>query len=190
MKKIKEFINNHKVISWVIGVFFGILLIDSIINNDFESLGNILYSSGMLCIYLFIFYLLVSKKSYLCPKCGGKIQKKDSSCKHCGEVFTTDSNENVSDSKPASKPVSKRVVLKSKVFYSIGEAIASIPLGLGFLYLIMSPIVFATNGESFTLGNTLFVCYTAPHLLPIAITCTVIGVIFILIGYSYKKKEQ
>ena len=88
-----------------------------------------------------------------------KDSKRDSSCKHCGEVFATDSNENVSGSKPVSKPVSKRVVLKSKVFYSIGEAIASIPLGLGFLYLIMSPIVFATNGESFSLGNINFQLY-------------------------------
>lgn len=72
----------------------------------------------------------------------------------------------------------------------LGESIAAIPLGLGFLYLILSPIVFATNGESFSASNTLFVCYTNPNMYAITAPFTLIGIILILIGLYYKKKEQ
>lgn len=180
MKKIKDFINRHKVISWIVGIFLGLVLIDSIINNDYENLLSMLYSLFMLCIYLFILYLMTSKKNYLCPNCKKKIQKKDLSCPHCGKEI---------DRKIA-KPISKRVFLKSKLFYMIGEAFIFFPIAMGFLYLLFAPIVFATNGDSMTPGNTLFVFYTSSALLPIAITFTLIGIIFILIGFYFKKKED
>lgn len=59
MKKIINFYNNHKVISWVVGVFMGLLLLSSIINNYYENLLSLLYSAGMLCIYLYILYLMI-----------------------------------------------------------------------------------------------------------------------------------
>ena len=181
MKKIKEFYNKHKVISWVVGVFMGLAIFSSIINNDYDNLKSLLYSAGMLCIYLYILYLMTSRKKYVCPKCQSKLKKGTNSCKNCGEEFTNDENN---------KPVKKRIFLKSKLFCLLGESIAAIPLGLGFLYLIMSPIVFATNGEDFTAGNTLFVCYTNPDLLAITIPCTLIGIVLIVIGLYYKKKEE
>ena len=181
MKKIKEFYNNHKVISWVVGVFLGLVFLSSIINNDYENLTSLLYSAGMLCIYLYILYLLTSTKKYTCPKCQSKIKKHDTSCKKCGEVFASDAKN---------KPVAKRVLLKSKLFCMLGEGIAGIPLALGFLYLIISPIVFATNGESFSAANTLFVCYTKPGLYGITIPCSLIGLALVLVGLHYKKKEQ
>ena len=180
MEKIKDFINRHKVLSWVVGIFLGLVLIDSIINNDYEQLLSMLYSLFMLCIYLFILYLMTSKKNYLCPNCKKKIEKRDFSCPHCGKEI---------DRKIA-KPISKRVFLKSKLFYMIGEAFIFFPIGMGFLYLLFAPIVFATNGDSMTAGNTLFVFYTSSALLPIAITFTLIGIIFILIGFYFKKKED
>lgn len=180
MEKIKDFINRHKVLSWVVGIFLGLVLIDSIINNDYEHLLSMLYSLFLLCIYLFILYLMTSKKNYLCPNCKKKIQKKDFSCPHCGKEI---------DRKIA-KPISKRVFLKSKLFYMIGEAFIFFPIAMGFLYLLFAPIVFATNGDSITAGNTLFVFYTSSALLPIAITFTLIGIIFILIGFYFKKKED
>lgn len=181
MKKIKEFINRHKVISWIVGIFIGIVLIDSIINNDFDNLLNMLYSLFMMSIYLFILYLMTSRKSYLCPKCKGKIKKGDSFCQHCGEKIGSSSTN---------KPISTRIFLKSKLFYMIGEAFVFIPIAMGFLYLLFAPIVFATNGNSMTAGNTLFVFYTSPNLLPFTITFTLLGIIFILIGLHYRKKED
>lgn len=181
MKKIKNFIKNHKVISGVVGFFLAIVLLDSIINNDFENLKSMVYSLVFLCIYLYILYLMTSRKSYLCPKCNKKVKKGNSYCTNCGYEF---------DSKSGSKPVSKRTFLKSKLFLLIGEAFIYIPLGLGFLYLLFAPIVFATSGESMTAGNTLFVCYTKPHLLPYAIAFTLIGLVFVLIGLLFKKKER
>lgn len=181
MKKVKEFYNNHKVISWIVIIFVSIAFIDSIINNDFENLTSMLYSLGMISVYLFILYLMTSKKTYLCPKCNHKIKKGDYKCKNCGEEFGSNFN---------AKPISKRLFLKSKLFYIIGEAFIFIPIGMGFLYLFFAPIVFATNGDSMSAGNTLFVFYTKPHLLPFTITFTVIGIIFILIGLHFKKKEN
>ena len=181
MKKIKEFYNKHRVISWVVAVFIGLALVSSIINNDFENLTSMVYSLGMLCVYLYILYILTSRKTYVCPKCKSKINKKDSCCKKCGEDFNSETKI---------KPTRKRVLLKSKLFCMLGEGIAGIPLGLGFLYLIISPIVFATNGESFSAANTLFVCYTKPGLYGITVPCSIIGFIFILVGLYYKKKEQ
>ena len=180
MKKIKEFINKHKVLSWIVGIFLGLVLIDSIINNDFDNLLSMLYSLFMMSIYLFILYLMTSKKNYLCPNCKKKIKKRELSCPHCGKEI---------DGK-TTKVISKRVFLKSKLFYMIGEAFIFFPIAMGFLYLLFAPIVFATNGDSMTAGNTLFVFYTSSALLPIAITLTFIGIVFILIGLYFKKKED
>lgn len=71
----------------------------------------------------------------------------------------------------------------------IGEAFIFFPIAMGFLYLLFAPIVFATNGDSMTAGNTLFVFYTSSALLPIAITLTLIGIVFILIGLFFKKRK-
>lgn len=181
MKKMKNFIKNHKIISGVVAFFLGIVILDSIINNDFENLKSMTYSLFMLCIYLFILYLMTSKKTYFCPKCNSKFKKKDAFCQQCGEEIIN---------KSTNKMVSKRIFLKSKLFYMIGEAFIFIPIGMGFLYLLFAPIVFATNGNSMTTGNTLFVFYTSPNLLPFTITFTLIGIIFILIGVHYRKKED
>lgn len=180
MRRIKDFLSRHKVLCWVLGIFLGIVLLDSIINNDYEKFLSMIYSLFMLCIYLFIFYLMLSKKNYLCPKCKKKINKGQSLCEHCGEKIDGKSK----------KIIPKRIFLKSRLFYMIGEAFIFIPIGMGFLYLLLSPIVFATNGESITHGNTLFVFYTKSHLLPIALTLTSIGIVFVLFGVHFQKKEK
>ena len=180
MKKIKNFISRHKILSWVIGIILTIMLLDAIISNDFKNLLNVIYSLFMLCIYLFILYLMTSKKSYQCPNCGKRIKKDDTLCNQCGVKIDGKNN----------KLVSKRVFLKSKLFYMIGEAFIFIPIGMGFLYLIFAPIVFATNGGSMSPSNTLFIFYTKSNLLPFTIICTLIGIVFVLIGFYFKKKER
>ena len=103
MKKIREFINRHKVLSWIVGIFLGLVLIDSIINNDFDNLLSMLYSLFMMSIYLFLLYLMISKKNYLCPNCKKKIKKRELSCPHCGKEI---------DGK-TTKVISKRVFSRS-----------------------------------------------------------------------------
>ena len=180
MKKIKGYVKKHKIISIIVLSILGLSLLDALLTGDFDNFKSMFFSLIALIFYVIILSFMVSEKRFYCPNCGNKIKKNIPSCPNCNYEFNIDSE----------KPTSKRVCLASKLFFLFGEVIAAIPLCLGFLYLLISTIVFATNSESMSISNTLFVCYTKEHLLPFTLVVTAIGIILILIGFIFKKKDK
>jgi len=180
MKQITDFIRRHKIISIIFIILFCIMLLDAIINKDFTDFKYITESFIYLVIMIFILFFMVSKKEFYCPKCNSKLKNKSSVCKNCGLGFNNDEN----------KIKSKRIILKSKVFLHIGGDFMVLPLAMGFLYLIIAPIFGAISSNSFSISSTLLVFYTSESLLPISIVLTLIGLIFVIIGFLFKKNEN
>lgn len=180
MKKITDFIKNHKIIISILTFAVVIVAIDSILTGDYSKFSSFCESVIYLVIFGFIFYLMVSRKDFLCPECGEKVNKKDYSCKKCGYEFK----------KGKQKPISKRTYMRSKFYFLIGRSIILIPIAMGFLALLFAPIAYATSGRSITLANTLFIFYTNDAFLPITVLFTIIGLALILIAFLYKKKGK
>ena len=180
MQKVTDFIKRHKVVSIIIIIFLGIVFLDSLINGDFTDFVYFVKSFIYLAVMIYILFLMVSKKEYYCPKCNAKLKSKTSICPNCGSESTGDKIE----------IKSKRIISKSKLFIHIGGSILFAPLAMSFLFFMVAAIFGALSSSSLSISDTIFVFYTNESFLPITIALSLIGIILIVIGYIFKKKEN
>ena len=180
MQKVTDFIKRHKVVSIIIITFLGIVFLDSLINGDFTDFVYFVKSFIYLAVMIYILFLMVSKKEYYCPKCNAKLKSKTSICPNCGSESTHDKVE----------IKSKRIISKSKLFIHIGGSILLTPLAMSFLFFMVAAIFGALSSSSLSISDTIFVFYTNESFLPITIALSLIGIILIVIGYLFKKKEN
>ena len=129
---------------------------------------------------IYILFLIISKKEYYCPKCNAKLKSKTSICPNCGSESTGDKIE----------IKSKRIISKSKLFIHIGGSILFAPIAMGFLFFMVAAIFGALSSSSLSISDSFLVFYTNESFLPITIALSLIGIILIVIGYIFKKKEN
>lgn len=181
MQRFADFIKRHKVVSITIITFLGIVFLDSLINGDFTDFVYFVKSFIYLAVMIYILFLMVSKKEYYCSKCNTKLKSKNSICPNCGSESTGDKVVEIK---------SKRIISKSKLFIHIGGSILFAPIAMSFLFFMVAAIFGALSSSSLSISDTIFIFYTNESFLPITIVLSLIGIILIVIGYLFKKKEN
>ena len=180
MQRVADFIKRHKVVSIIIITFLGIVFLDSLINGDFTDFVYFIKSFIYLAVMIYILFLMFSKKEYYCSKCNTKLKSRSSACPNCGLESTNDKVE----------IKSKRIITKSKIFIHIGESILFAPIAMGFLFFMIAAIFGALSSSSLSISDTIFVFYTNESFLPVTIALSLIGLVLLIIGYIFKKKEN